>query len=638
LRSSQDLGLSVEEYDKSRTLIAHVSLSTAISNLLRRRADIGSTWCSGLASSEDQRSQVRPSLALPKKGQEEPPQAPPQASTAAAAIAGRFERSPWGMTSAMNQRRATAPTVSVSQRGAELTADVEYQIPITEMKSFTAGICVLVLANMLCIGIEAEHGCFDCPIGDRVDWYVVESLFAAIFLIELVFRFAVEGPAGFFLGDALRHPLGFHLANCLDFLLILGRLLDTWVFAALEWRTPLKVISTLRVFRLHSFLRLVGRSRAFRDIWIVVSGLGDTLKAVVWTMLLLLVFVWCLAVCFTVSVGQSDDRYMFRTWDMEEYFGTVTRSCYTLTQVLTRDKWASAVMRPVMEVHPIVGFVSVGFLVIACFGMLNVLVGIIVESTLASAGNMNDLRAKEIQKVHSKVMASMKSIFDEADEDKSGSLDKDEMHRVMAKPHVRNRMQLLGIRKKDMAFLFDLLDEDTGSIPTNYFFRGCARISGPAMSRDLHNMSVDIARYIKWTGELTDVWRSTNDRLAELLAHMEELDLEIVKGDDDAKDPVLQARRARMRAGMHRGDVQKGRLKHTAWEGSAEGGHLRRRRPSMVRGSLGCADKRLSSAVEEMRVMHYGSNGGFPTTPPAPPPLPAHMAHTGVHFPYELAR
>ena len=39
--------------------------------------------------------------------------------------------------------------------------------------------------------------------------------------------------------------------------------------------------------------------------------------------------------------------------EVREYFSTVSRSTFSLFQIVTLDTWASQIMRPVMEVYPI---------------------------------------------------------------------------------------------------------------------------------------------------------------------------------------------------------------------------------------------------------------------------------------------
>jgi len=105
-------------------------------------------------------------------------------------------------------------------------------------------------------------------------------------------------------------------------------------------------------------------------------------------------------------------------------------------------------------------------------------------------------------------------------------------------------MKLLDLPLKDLETLFNTLDEDnSGEVKTETFFRNCSRLRGPALACDMHRMSVDFGRYIQWGETLCDLSKETSDRLEQLVAHMEVVDREIIKGDKDGDDPVLKHRR-----------------------------------------------------------------------------------------------
>merc|ERR1719454_184491 len=199
-----------------------------------------------------------------------------------------------------------------------------------------------------------------------------------------------------------------------------------------------------------------------------------------------------------------------------------------------------------VDQYPAILFILLPFLCITTVGLLNIIVGVVVETTLLSASTNAEKEAKETQKMHARVMESLKMVFDEADTDGGGTLDKQELHKSLKKPHVRDRLKVLDIPVKDLDRLFDVLDEENlGEIRTDLFFRGCSRLRGPALACDLHRMSVDFSRYIQWTNDLLDSTSGQNDKLRRLLTDMQCVDRDIIKGETDEFDPVLGNRRER---------------------------------------------------------------------------------------------
>ncbi|CAE7256394.1 unnamed protein product [Symbiodinium sp. CCMP2456] len=158
------------------------------------------------------------------------------------------------------------------------------------------------------------------------------------------------------------------------------------------------------------------------------------------------------------------------------------------------------------------------------------------------------------------VMASLRQIFREADEDGSGDLDHGELRAALGKFRVRDRLKLLQIPYPDLEMLFLLLDEDNkGVIKCDYFFRGVAKLRGLAKAKDLHQLSIDLNRRMLWVDENTSKLSEANDILMDMVDHLDEMDTHIVKGESDGKDPVVAARRGRE-------PVSKGRILRGVWK------------------------------------------------------------------------
>jgi len=144
------------------------------------------------------------------------------------------------------------------------------------------------------------------------------------------------------------------------------------------------------------------------------------------------------------------------------------------------------------------------------------------------------------------VMQSLQNIFHEADTDGSGELDREELWDALKTHRVRDRLKMLRIPFREMTMLFSLLDGDeTGNINCDMFFRGVARLRGQAKASDVHQLSIDLSRCKDWCEDSNANLNAINDQLAHLLDNICETDVKIVQGQNDERDPVLAARRAR---------------------------------------------------------------------------------------------
>jgi hypothetical protein len=65
---------------------------------------------------------------------------------------------------------------------------------------------------------------------------------------------------------------------------------------------------------------------------------------------------------------------------LPEWFGDLGNSAYSLFQIMTLESWSMGIVRPVMEVYPYAWAFFVPFIMMTTFAVVNLLVGLIVNS------------------------------------------------------------------------------------------------------------------------------------------------------------------------------------------------------------------------------------------------------------------
>ena len=65
---------------------------------------------------------------------------------------------------------------------------------------------------------------------------------------------------------------------------------------------------------------------------------------------------------------------------MQEWFGSISASAYTLFQIMTLESWSMGVVRPTMDLFPWAWTFFLPFIIITSFAVLNFFIGIIVDS------------------------------------------------------------------------------------------------------------------------------------------------------------------------------------------------------------------------------------------------------------------
>merc|ERR1719502_240704 len=122
----------------------------------------------------------------------------------------------------------------------------------------------------------------------------------------------------------------------------------------------------------------------FRELWMIIQGLLDSLRTMGWVALLMFMIIYCVSVSITTTVGHSD--YVRERWRYsEQYVGTVFKSMWTIIQVITFDNWATDIIRPMSNVSPITTWIALCTITVCSFGVLNVIIAVMVERTLTIA-------------------------------------------------------------------------------------------------------------------------------------------------------------------------------------------------------------------------------------------------------------
>merc|ERR1711975_192060 len=102
---------------------------------------------------------------------------------------------------------------------------------------------------------------------------------------------------------------------------------------------------------------------------------------------------------------------------VQEHFGDVYLSMFTLFQVLTLDRW-TGVVRPLMRKQGWTVFFFVFFISVASFILMNLVTAMLVEQAFTFMRQDE----KEKEKAKEKELSNLKSIFVDLDEDGNGQL------------------------------------------------------------------------------------------------------------------------------------------------------------------------------------------------------------------------
>jgi voltage-gated sodium channel len=236
---------------------------------------------------------------------------------------------------------------------------------------FQRTVIALILANAVLLGVETSDSAM-AAAGGLIT--LLDQLFLIAFTIELALRIYA------FRGRFFRDPWG----------------LFDFVVVAIAWLPasgPLAVLRALRVLRV---LRLISVVPSLRR---VVEAMLHALPGMGSIVLLMLLMFYVAAVMATKLYGEV----------LPERFGTLGDSLFTLFQLMTLESWAEATVRPILEHQPLAWMFFVPFILIATFVVLNLFIGVIVDS-------IQTLRAKDEEAAEAQHAAEVAAAHDERSE------------------------------------------------------------------------------------------------------------------------------------------------------------------------------------------------------------------------------
>ena len=241
-----------------------------------------------------------------------------------------------------------APDRALPQR-ARLAEWLE-TVPV---RSFIIGV---ILFNAVLLGMETSPSIM-------ADWgwllKALDTICLAFFVAELALKMYAFGWRFFT-----------SLWNLLDFFIV--------GIALMPANETFAVLRALRILRLLRVISVTPRLRR------VVEGFISALPGMGSVFLLMGLIFYISAVMATKLFGATHP----------EWFGTVGRSAYSLFQVMTLESWSMGIARPVMDVHPWAWAFFVPFIMITTFAVVNLLVGLIVNS-MQDAHHQEDVAATD---------------------------------------------------------------------------------------------------------------------------------------------------------------------------------------------------------------------------------------------------
>lgn len=407
---------------------------------------------------------------------------------------------------------------SVVQRGGTMwygstSMNMSRLFTFIDSRTFATLCAGVIVMNVIFVGYETDASMQDV-LGDKADrmdselYKNVHKVFDIIFGLELCLRI-YAWRWYFVLGPEKRY-------NLLDTFLVSMTIIEQVTSAA-----GVKSARVVRGLRMMKVLRLARLLRFFSDLRLMVASVVQSCSSLTWALLLLGAIMYLFAIIFMhgfmiklkVDRDQGEVESVVKPM-VEKWYYNLWRTMLTLLQCITSGVDWDEVSRPLAHTTWFYMVIFAFYITFVVIGVLNVLTGIFVERAQELSGLDRDLLVQSEMKRDKAFLDQMKNIFEEADEDNSGSITWDEFKKYLENDEIRAYLSAQQLDACDARQLFDLLDVH-GKLQVSMpdFIIGLLRLRGMAKS-------VDLVALLKETRDMNLKLRSfmvqTDEKLREL--------------------------------------------------------------------------------------------------------------------------
>ena len=384
---------------------------------------------------------------------------------------------------------------------------------IVESLWFNSFMGFLIILNLFYIGIESDFRVVEnpCPSSSNVVsenyfspgaddsaaivWKIIDNLFASFFVLEIVLRIVAYGVSFFS-----------NLENIVDLGLVVSGCVDIWLLSASAGCSgssagqSVRILTALRVIRIMRVIRFFRLMKSFGQIRLIVSGLMSSLKTLVWVFVFMIAIIYMCSIFTTTQFGSMSDK-----------FSTIPESMLSLFQITTLDSWSDTIVRPLVAESPAVIVFFLLYIFFTSFGLVNIVLGIVVENTIISANEKKarDMREREVLKQGA--VSSLRDLLESVMVAGSKKVSKADFDLCLQVPLIQERWKLLELPESVTSILFP---NDDDMIGIDDLISICAQISmssTPSGLKDVLNDLDGLLNVVNTTNELAQDLFSTRE-------------------------------------------------------------------------------------------------------------------------------
>jgi voltage-gated sodium channel len=349
---------------------------------------------------------------------------------------------------------------------------------------------ILIILNLFYIGIESDFKDVDtdCSSSDGIAgnnpsdgiadpavivWRIFDNLFASIFVFEIAMRILACGVS--FLTS---------LENIVDLGLVVSGCIDIWLLSASTGcsgssaGSSVRILTALRVIRIMRVIRFFRLMKSFGQIRLIVSGLMSSLKTLVWVFVFMIVIIYMCSIFTTTQFGP-----------MSNNFSSIPDSMLSLFQITTLDSWSDTIVRPLVLESPAVIVFFLLYIFFTSFGLVNIVLGIVVENTILSANEKKarDMREREV--IKQGAISSLRDLLENVMISGSKTISRSDFSLCLQVPDIQEKWKILELPESVTSILYP---NDDDLIGVDDLVSICAQVSMSASPAGLIDVLNDL--------------------------------------------------------------------------------------------------------------------------------------------------
>jgi len=353
-------------------------------------------------------------------------------------------------------------------------------------QTFDISFVLLIVLNAMVMALQLQYSGLEAGFQLQIRGYttaaddawpaagilfeVLDKCFIVIFALELVLRVL-----------AYRFQWIFSGWNYLDAFVVTMALLN-WGAPDLELVNP----TTMRLVRFGKLIRLVRVMRSsslISCLGLMISALKGSVNALFWSLLVLTIIQMVAA----MLISQLVEKYIMAESNPLEmrqvvfqYYGTFWRSTITMFEI-TFANWAPPCRILVDHVSESLGLFFLVYRCLIGFAVLSVVQAVFIQQTIKSAQNDDNMQIELKDKEKSRFADKLKKVFIQLDSSGDGLVSWQEFEAVMENnSDVQQILDVLEVDVRDVAAVFQLLDDGEGTLDSDQFVKGVTSMRGQA--------------------------------------------------------------------------------------------------------------------------------------------------------------